>query len=111
MRRQYLVFACIATAAMTGCGAQDPPRAPKPPTPVALKVNSPTDLTTVRDETVAVKGTVEPGGAAAAGAAAQKAPVSGGGTLTATVALEPGANVIDVDGDGAGAGAGADGSA
>ncbi len=95
MRRQYILFACIAAAAMTGCGAQDPPRAQKPPTPVALKVNSPTDLTTVRDETVAVKGTVEPAGASVT-VVGQKAPVSGGGTFTATVALEPGANVIDV---------------
>ena len=59
MRRQYLVFACIAAAAMTGCGGSDPPRAQKPPTPVALKISSPTDLATVRDETVVVKGTVD----------------------------------------------------
>jgi hypothetical protein len=95
MRRQYLVFACIAAAAMTGCGGEDQPRAQKPATPVALKVSSPTDMTTVRDETVMVKGTVEPAGAAVI-VVGQKAPVSGGGTFTATVALEPGANVIDV---------------
>jgi hypothetical protein len=95
MRRQSLVCACVAAAAMTGCGGTDPPRAQKPATPVALKVSSPTDLTTVRDETVAVKGTVEPAGSAVM-VVGQKAAVSGGGTFTATVALEPGANVIDV---------------
>jgi glucodextranase-like protein/PASTA domain-containing protein len=95
MRRQYLVFACIAAAAITGCGGSDPPRAQKPPAPVALKISTPTDLATVRDETVVVKGTVEPAGSAVL-VVGQKAPVSGGGTFTATVALEPGANVIDV---------------
>jgi hypothetical protein len=42
-----------------------------------------------------VIGTVEPAGAAVL-VLGQKAPVSGGGTFKATVALEPGANVIDV---------------
>jgi hypothetical protein len=97
MRRQYLVFACIAVAAVTGCGGEDPPRAQKAPTPVALRISSPADMATVRDETVEVKGTVEPAGAVVL-VLGQKAPVSGGGTFTLTVALEPGANVIDLGG-------------
>jgi hypothetical protein len=95
MSRPFLVFACLAAAAVAGCGGEDPPRAQKPPTPVALKISSPADMTTVRSETVDVKGTVQPAGAAVL-VVGQKAPVSGGGTFTATVALEPGANVIDV---------------
>ncbi len=95
MSRPILVFACLAAAAVAGCGGDDPPRAQKPPTPVALKISTPADMTTVPSETVEVKGTVEPAGAAVL-VVGQKAPVSGGGEFTATVALEPGANVIDV---------------
>ena len=97
MRRPVLVFACLAAAAVTGCGSGDDgqKRAQRPPTPVALKVSSPGDMTTVWTETVKVTGTVVPAGAAVL-VLGQKAPVSGGGTFTAVVALEPGANVIDV---------------
>jgi glucodextranase-like protein/PASTA domain-containing protein len=96
MRRSALVFACLAAAAVTGCGGDDgQKRAQRPATPVALRITSPADMTTVRSETVKVTGTVEPAGSAVL-VLGQKAPVSGGGTFTATVALEPGANVIDV---------------
>jgi hypothetical protein len=95
MRRPFLVFACLAVAAVAGCGGEDPPRAQKPQTPVALRISAPSDMTTVRSETVEVRGTVQPAGAAVL-VVGQKAPVSGGGEFTATVALEPGANVIDV---------------
>jgi hypothetical protein len=96
MRRPVLVFACLAAATVTGCGADDgQKRAQRPATPVALKVSAPTDMTTVRTETVKVTGTVVPAGAAVL-VLGQKAPVSGGGTFTLTVSLEPGANVIDV---------------
>src|SRR3954447_10843487 len=96
MRRHVVVFACLAAAAVTGCGSDDgQKRAQRPATPVALKITSPTDMTTVRTETVRVTGTVVPAGSAVL-VLGQKAPVSGGGTFTATVPLEPGANVIDV---------------
>jgi hypothetical protein len=62
---------------------------------VNLKIASPSDMATVRAETVEVKGSVVPAGSAVM-VVGQKAPVSGGGTFTATVPLEPGANVIDV---------------
>ena len=95
MHRPVLVFACLAAAALTGCGGDDQPRAQKPAAPVDLTVTTPADMETVRSETVEVKGTVEPAGAAVL-VVGQKAPVSGGGSFTATVPLEPGANVIDV---------------
>src|SRR3954467_8595435 len=96
MRRHVVVFACLAAAAVTGCGSDDgQKRAQRPATPVALRVTAPVDMTTVRSETVRVTGTVEPAGAAVL-VVGQKAPVSGGGSFTATVPLEPGANVIDV---------------
>jgi hypothetical protein len=96
MRRSVLVFACLAAAAVTGCGSNaGQQRAQRPATPVSLRITSPSDMTTVRTETVEVIGTVVPAGAAVL-VRGQKAPVSGGGTFKATVPLEPGANVIDV---------------
>jgi glucodextranase-like protein/PASTA domain-containing protein len=96
MRRHVLVLACLCVAAATGCGGGDNARRAQRPTPaVDLKVTDPADMTTVRSETVAVKGTVKPAGASVL-VVGQKAPVSAGGSFTATVPLEPGANVIDV---------------
>jgi Glucodextranase, domain B/PASTA domain len=97
MRRHVLVLACLCAAAATGCGGSgdNSKRAQRPAPAVELKVTEPADMTTVRSETVTVKGTVTPAGAAVL-VVGQKAPVSGGGSFTATVPLEPGANVIDV---------------
>jgi hypothetical protein len=89
-----LVLVCLAAAA-AGCGGDEQPRAQRPAPAVDLKVVSPSDMATVRAETVEVHGTVEPAGAAVL-VLGQRAPVSGGGTFSATVPLEPGANVIDV---------------
>jgi hypothetical protein len=89
-----LLLACLAAAA-AGCGGEDPPRAQRAPRVVDLKVSAPRDMTTVRAESVDVSGTVAPANAAVT-VLGQRAAVSGGGTFTATVALQPGANVIDV---------------
>jgi Glucodextranase, domain B/PASTA domain len=93
MRRQILLFACLAAAA-AGCGGDDGERAQRVPSPVVLGVSAPTDDSVVRSETVEVRGTVEPAGAAVS-VLGQDAQVRSG-TFTAVVALEPGANVIDV---------------
>lgn len=90
--RSVLVFACLAAAA-TGCGG-DGERAQRALLPVALSVTSPTDNSVVRTETVEIRGTVEPARAAVR-VLGNEAEVSGG-TFTAEVQLEPGANVIDV---------------
>ncbi|HEX5619884.1 MAG TPA: PASTA domain-containing protein [Solirubrobacteraceae bacterium] len=58
-------------------------------------MTAPNDMATVREETVQVEGTVAPASADVI-VLGQKAPVSGGGSFSATVSLEPGANVIDV---------------
>jgi len=89
-----LVIACLA-AAVAGCGGDDEPRAQRPPRAVELKVGQPRDTTTVRVESVEVNGTVTPANAVVT-VLGQRAAVTGGGTFTATVALHPGANVIDV---------------
>jgi hypothetical protein len=89
-----LVLACL-TAAVAGCGGDKEQRAQRPAPAVDLEVTSPNDMATVSEETVEVQGTVAPAGAAVI-VLGQRAPVSGGGTFRATVALEPGVNVIDV---------------
>jgi hypothetical protein len=90
-----LVFACIA-AAVAGCGGGGEPRAQtRPPSPVELDVTSPDDMATVRTATVEVRGTVTPAGAVVR-VLGQPATVSGGGTFSARVPLDPGNNVIDV---------------
>src|SRR5919108_4985002 len=91
--RSVLVLACLAATGV-GCGDNEP-RAQRPAPVVELDVTTPTDMATVRSETVQVQGTVVPARAAVL-VLGQRAAVSGGGTFTATVALEPGANVIDV---------------
>jgi hypothetical protein len=97
MRRHVLVLACLCAAAATGCGGSgnEPKPARRPAPTVDLRIARPADMTTVRSETVEVKGSVTPAGAAVL-VVGQKAPVSAGGSFTATVPLEPGANVIDV---------------
>jgi hypothetical protein len=81
----------VAALALAGCGAQARPAT----TPrVKLDLSAPADGGMLRAETVAVSGTVAPSGAAVL-VAGQPAKVDGG-TFTATVALAPGGNVIDV---------------
>src|SRR4051794_15074131 len=81
----------LGTLALAGCGADARPAT----TPrVQLKLAAPGDGRSLRAETVEVSGTVTPAGATVtvAGARAQvKA-----GSFTATVALAPGGNLIDV---------------
>jgi hypothetical protein len=85
-----LVLACLATA---GCG-DDNQRAQRPPVPVELDVTEPADMAVVQTDTVEVQGTVEPAGASVR-VLGDEADVSGG-SFSAQVALQPGANVIDV---------------
>jgi Glucodextranase, domain B/PASTA domain len=88
-----LVLACLAAAA-AGCGGDGGERAQRSLVPVELRVTAPDDEALVREDTVEVRGTVEPGGATVR-VMGRDAAVSGG-MFSAEVALEPGANVIDV---------------
>jgi PASTA domain/Glucodextranase, domain B len=93
--KSFLVVACLAAAA-AGCGGDNKePRAQRPAPAVDLRVSAPGDMDTVQSESVEVRGTVEPAGAAVT-VMGQRSPVSGGGEFVATVPLQPGANVIDV---------------
>jgi Glucodextranase, domain B/PASTA domain len=81
----------LAALALAGCGADARPgTSPR----VKLDLAAPADGGMLRAESVEVRGTVEPSGAAVV-VAGQPAKVDGG-TFTATVALQPGGNVIDV---------------
>jgi len=92
--KSVLVIACLAAAA-AGCGGSGEKRVQRAPAPVGLTVSAPGDQATVKAETVQVRGTVAPADAAVL-VLGQRAAVSGGGTFTATVPLDPGTNVIDV---------------
>ena len=87
------VFACLAAAA-AGCGGGDGERAQRPPAPVVLDVSSPVDDALVRQESVEIRGTVEPADAAVR-VLGRAAEVSGG-VWSLDIALEPGPHVIDV---------------
>jgi hypothetical protein len=87
-----LIVACMA--AVAGCGGDDGERAQRALVPVALDVTAPDDTAVVQDDTVEVRGSVEPAGASVR-VLGKPADVSGG-TFSAEVSLQPGANVIDV---------------
>jgi PASTA domain/Glucodextranase, domain B len=90
-----LAAPCLAAALIAaGCGdGDDESRAARLPI-VQMAVSAPSDLAVVREAHVTVKGTVAPARAEVRvlGTPAEVM----GGRFTATVPLEPGANVIDV---------------
>jgi hypothetical protein len=81
----------VPVLVLAGCGTQE--RSPAL-APVRLTITAPSDLATVEDDVVEVAGEVVPRNARVrvAGAEAEVR----GGAFSATVALEAGANVIDV---------------
>jgi hypothetical protein len=92
--RVPLLFATVCLAVAAGCGGDDGERAPRAQVPVALDVTAPNDMAVVQSATVEVRGSVEPAGANVR--VLGKVADVDGGTFRAQVALEPGANVIDV---------------
>ncbi len=88
-----LAVACAA-ALVCGCGGGDEQGAARAAKPVVLSVSAPVDLAVVQEDSVEVRGSVEPEGAAVR-VVGEPADVSGG-VYTASVPLEPGVNVIDV---------------
>jgi Glucodextranase, domain B/PASTA domain len=92
--RALLIVAFLAAAAAAGCGGDDNERAQRALVPVELDISAPADMAVVQSEAVEVRGTVEPAGANVR-VLGEPADVSGG-TFSAQVPLDPGANVIDV---------------
>ncbi|MGH2968201.1 MAG: PASTA domain-containing protein [Solirubrobacteraceae bacterium] len=90
-RHVLAVPALLATLALTGCGDEQP--APDPPA-VELTIDSPRDAAVIRADKVELKGRVSPARAAVLvlGEPAQVVD----GVFATDVALEEGANVIDV---------------
>jgi hypothetical protein len=83
----------LAVLAVAGCGEEERP--PPDPAPVRLTIEAPPDTSTVKEDSVEVRGRVSPPRAAVE-IQGKSAQVSNG-AFSATVALEEGANVIDVD--------------
>lgn len=81
-------------AVAAGCGGGDDPPIQRALVPVVLEVSEPSDEAVVRSDSVRVRGTVLPAGAAVR--VAGRAAVVDGGVFTADVRLDPGANVVDV---------------
>src|SRR5688500_9179781 len=93
--RVHPVLAAACTAALVcGCGGEDEPAAARAMKPVVLSVSGPGDLAVVQEDSVEIRGSVEPAGAAGR-VLGERADVSDV-AYTASVALEPGVNVIDV---------------
>jgi hypothetical protein len=89
MRRRMPLAAAAVCALAGGCGGDGPP-----PAPVRLVLTAPRDMQIVRAANVEFRGSVRPASAAVT-VRGRRATVSGG-VFRATVALEPGTNVIDV---------------
>jgi hypothetical protein len=85
------VLLLLAAVALAACGA-DEPRGPE--RRVTLRLSAPADAAVVRDELVEIAGRVSPAGAAVA-VGGEPAAVEDG-RFAARVALDPGANIVDV---------------
>jgi hypothetical protein len=86
------VPALLAVLALAGCGGDDPP--PPDPPAVRLTIEAPGDTSTVKEDTVEVRGRVQPGRASVE-VGGEAAAVSSG-AFSKTVKLDEGVNVIDV---------------
>ena len=84
--------ALLAVLALAGCGGDDRPR-PDPPA-VRLTIEAPGDTATVKQDTVELRGRVQP--ARAAVEVQGEAAAVSNGAFSKTVQLEQGVNVIDV---------------
>jgi hypothetical protein len=87
-----LIAGALGAALLTaGCGGSSPPARASA---VRLQIASPRDMSSVRDGSVEIQGTVRPAGATVT-VRGRKASATNG-SWTASVALEPGVNVVDV---------------
>jgi Glucodextranase, domain B/PASTA domain len=87
-----LPLALLLALGVVGCGGNDP--LPPDPPAVRLTVTSPSDASTVKEDSVEISGRVAPARASVL-VMGKAAPVAGG-EFSADVSLDEGANVIDV---------------
>jgi hypothetical protein len=94
--RPILAAGCVLAVAAAGCGGGDDgdQRTARAPDPVELSIAAPSDAEVVRESTVEVRGSVQPR-AAEVTVLGRPAAVAGG-AFSASVPVQPGANVIDV---------------
>lgn len=93
MRRIALVIALGGALGLGACGDAPAPAGPEPR--VRVELTSPADGGVVRADRVRVHGTVSPAGAQVQ-VLGRDVAVQDGGDFTAQVALQPGANLVDV---------------
>jgi hypothetical protein len=93
IRRGLPIGCAVLAIGLAGCGGDEPARRPAP-RPVKLQISSPDDTTVVRGRMLDVRGVVSP--AHARVRVLGRPAVVSGGTFSASVPLEQGANVIDV---------------
>ena len=89
---QRAALALLATLALAGCGGDDRP--PPDPAAVRLTIEAPVDSSTVKEDSVELRGRVSP--ARAAVEVGGEAAAVANGAFSKTVKLEEGVNVIDV---------------
>jgi glucodextranase-like protein/PASTA domain-containing protein len=89
-----LVLAALVAPAVLASACGDDPQPPRPEPRVTLELGSPPDDARLRSETVEIHGTVQPRGAHVQVLGRDVA--VDGGSFSAEVPLEPGANLIDV---------------
>jgi Glucodextranase, domain B/PASTA domain len=94
MRCTATLAVLAALALLSGCGGSARGRAAATAPPVQLRVSTPGDLASTPGSTVTVAGSVSPAGADVR-VLGRRAEVVGG-SFTARVPLQPGANVIDL---------------
>jgi hypothetical protein len=92
MRARAALLALAGAAMLVAACGTDEPRRPEPR--VTIRLTTPADAAVVREDSVRIAGRVAPAGAAVT-VLGREAAVEDG-TFTATVALDPGANVVDV---------------
>jgi hypothetical protein len=90
VRRAFPVL--LAVLALAGCGGDEPP--PPDPPAVRLTIEAPADTATVKDDSVELRGRVQPTRASVE-IQGEKAAVSNG-AFSKVVSLREGTNVIDV---------------
>ena len=83
----------LVLLALAGCGGDDPP--PPDPAAVRLTIEAPADSSTVKDDTVELRGRVSP--ARASVDVQGEAAAVANGAFSKTVRLDEGVNVIDVN--------------
>jgi hypothetical protein len=93
-RLPLIAGALVAALLPAGCGGSGGGSSSASAGSVRLSIAAPPDMASVRDGSVQVRGTVRPSGATVT-VRGRKAS-SSGGSWSASVALEPGVNVVDV---------------